>query len=210
MTKGPHGQRDQRGDRRPRLAEQNRRRAEVVLAVSELDMAVDALEFMREEKKGKRAFPKDMEVVDYIKRKYRVDTAKAVGVLRYAHRQVADVIQAITPTLAQTTIADLRDIQQEARRVGDLATAGRVGIAIGRFMGLDGPQTNPESQARQLSDAALEAAMRAQLAHTLDTMSQDQLDDLLKRREERRLQEAKPAALEPPKMIDADAQERNP
>lgn len=179
------------------------------LAVSELDMATAALEYMRSSKKGKRSFPSDADVVQYIRKTFGCETSKAVAVLRYAHRQVAEVIQAITPTLAQTTIADLRETFQEARRVGDLATAGRIGIAIGRFMGLDGPQVNPESQARQLSDAALEAAMRAQVAHHLETMSEDQYQDLQRRRDERRLQGAKQAVLEPPKMIDAEAQERN-
>lgn len=179
------------------------------LAVSELDMATAALEYMRAEKKGKRSFPSDADVVQYIRKTYGCETSKAVAVLRYAHRQVAEVIQAITPTLAQTTIADLREIQAEARRAGDLGTAGRIGIAIGRFMGLDGPQVNPESQARQLSDAALEAAMRATVMHTLESMPDDQLDDLLKRRGERRLQGARQVALGPPTMIDAEAQERN-
>lgn len=181
---------------RPDTGRRNTKVASTLQKVSELDMVAEALLFMRGEKKGRRVFPSDAEVVDHVKKTYQVDTSKAVIVLRHAHRQVAEVVQAIIPTLAQTTISDLREIQQEARRVGDLGTAGRVGIAIGRFMGLDGPQANPEQQAKQLSDAALEAAMQASLHRLLETMPADQFADLQRRRDERAVAGAKPAMIE--------------
>lgn len=170
-------------------------------------MVADCQIYIQCKKKGVRLYPTDHDTITYLINTYRLTYYTAVGVLKAAKAKNAELINALMPTLGQNTIADLREIQQEARRIGDLGTAGRIGIALGRFCGLDGPQSNPEAQVRQLSDAALEAALEASIARKLESMPDDQLSDLMKRREQKRLAGAKPAALEPQDVIEAGGTE---
>ena len=177
-----------------------------VLQVSETVMVEDAFAFLQK-KKGKDAFPGDYAVVKYLMDKYGCRNSVAVAVLRGAKLAIAERVNALMPTLGPNVISELQETVQEAKRVGDLATAGRCLIALGRFAGLDQPQQSPEQQVRQMSDAALAAALEAARARDLETMPDDQFDDLVRRREQNRLAGAKQATLAPPPMVDAQATE---
>ena len=177
-----------------------------VLQVSETVMVEDCSVFLQK-KTGKNAFPGDYAVVKYLMDKYGCRNSVAVAVLRGAKLAIAERVNALMPTLGPNVISELQETVQEAKRVGDLATAGRCLIALGRFAGLDQPQQSPEQQVRQLSDAALEAALEASIARKLESMPDDQLDDLMKRREAKRLAGAKQATLAPSPMVEAESTE---
>ena len=149
-------------------------------------------------KNSPRLYPTNEDTIRYLRHAYAMTESDAVEVLRKAKLVNAERVTALMPTLPMNVISELQENVAEARRSGDLATAGRCLIALGRFCGLDGPQANPEQQVRQLSDAALEAALEASIARKLELMSDDAFDDLRRRREMKRLTEAKPAGAEPP------------
>lgn len=173
-------------------------------------MVADCRVFIQAKKKGVRTYPTDHETVVYLRNAYNLSESIAFRILKAAKDANAEMINAMMPTLGANTIADLREIQQEARRSGDLGTAGRIGIALGRFCGLDGPQANPEQQVRQLSDAALEAALEASIARKLETMPEDAFADMVRRREAARLAGAKQATLPAgaAAIVDAEGIER--
>lgn len=148
-------------------------------------------------KNSPRLYPTDADTIRYLKHAYAMGETAAVDILKQAKAINAARVTAMLPTLPNNVISELQENIAEARRSGDLATAGRCLIALGRFCGLDGPQINPEQQVRQLSDAALEAALEASIARKMELMSDDAFDDLRRRREVKRLAEAKPAAPAP-------------
>jgi ribosomal protein S13 len=172
---------------------------------SELVLVEDALRYIQESKKGKRTFPTDYQVANWLEKKYGCGWRRAAAILASAKHHIALQTTALLPTLGANVIHELGEVIQEARRSGDMSTAVRGLAHLGKFAGLDQPQMSPEQQVKQLSDAALEAALEATIARKLETMSDDQFGDMVRRREERRLAGAKQAT--PPKMIDAGSDE---
>lgn len=200
----------QRG-KRPRKAADRRR-----IPANEGVMIEDALTKMGI-KKGRGAYPTDTDVLRGLVRTWKIDYSLALLVLQRAKEQIAARVTALSSTMGQNVIAELQENIQEARRVGDLATAGRCLIALGRFAGLDQPQVTADQQVKQLSDAALEAALKASLANKLEGMSEDEFEELRRRREEKRLAGAKWVAPDAPllgaprghaEVLDAAGEER--
>ena len=196
---------------RPDIARSNVTRSQALVHVSEAAMVEHALGyFYNRSARGRRVFPTDMEIVTNLQVTYGIPTAKAVAVLRGMKVAIAERVNAVMPTMAQSVINDLSEEIQAARSKGDHGAAIRGLLGLGRFVGLDQPQVSPDQQVRQLSDAALDAALSSSIARSLETMSDDAFADLMRRREAKRLADAKPADPPPPDpkpLIDATSTE---
>lgn len=160
--------------------------------LSEKAMVEHVLAFIQSKKRGVRVYPTDFETTTWIMKTFDVEVRLAQVALRGAYAAIADRVNSMLPLLGSNVVSQLQETIAEAGRVGDLATKGRCLIALGRFAGLDSQQNSPEQQVRQLSDAALEAALEASIARKLESMPEDAFEDLMRRREAKRLAGARP------------------
>ena len=163
-----------------------------LVQVSDEALVEAAVEFLYDrDKRGTRKFPTDMEIVTHLRTAYGLMAHKAVAVLRGMRARIAERVNATMATLPQNVLAELHDEIQAARRAKDHGASIRGLIAMGRFAGLDQPRIDSEQQVRQLSDAALEAALSSSISRALETMPADKFNDLVRRRE---IAQAKQAA----------------
>mgnify|MGYP000104858560 CR=1 FL=1 len=183
---------------RPEVKKARRSRREVArLPANHIGLVEEAAKLL-DKKNGRNSYLTDGEIIGRLCKQFRIDTPNATLALKGAKDIIAERINTLAPTLGQNVISDLQETVREAKKVGDLGTAGRCLIALGRFAGLDQPKPDPQAQVRQLSDAALEASIAAAVARKLEYMPQDQFEDLMRRREEARIRGAKLLAPDAP------------